>query len=111
MAIISHAGNHIRLLAADVKPSATTYASFMLTETDTGKIFYAFGGAWTDMSYHSSQTNFHARLHSIIGASDHDSFPGGTTNFLRADGTFAAPGGGNLESHIPLLILGTAIVI
>ena len=32
----------------------------------------------------------HARQHSIISASDH-TFPGGTTNFLREDGTFAAP--------------------
>lgn len=31
--------------------------------------------------------------HSIIGA-EHTSFPGGTTTFLRADGTFAAPPGG-----------------
>lgn len=34
-------------------------------------------------------------VHSIVGA-QHNGFPGGTTNFLRADGTFAAPpsGGG-----------------
>ena len=30
--------------------------------------------------------------HNITSA--HNGFPGGTTNFLRADGTFAAPGGG-----------------
>jgi hypothetical protein len=35
----------------------------------------------------------HAELHSIIGA-DHNDFPGGTTTFLRADGSFAAPPGG-----------------
>jgi len=32
----------------------------------------------------------HARDHSIIGAT-HTAFPGGTTTFLRADATFAAP--------------------
>jgi hypothetical protein len=32
----------------------------------------------------------HAQLHSIIGA-DHSGFPGGTSTFLRADATFAAP--------------------
>lgn len=35
----------------------------------------------------------HARQHSITSASDH-TFPGGTTTFLRADGTFATPAGG-----------------
>lgn len=41
----------------------------------------------------------------------HGSFPGGTTNFLRADGTFAAPAGGGTtkESHIPLLALSTEV--
>jgi hypothetical protein len=32
----------------------------------------------------------HAQLHSIIGA-DQNGFPGGTSTFLRADKTFAAP--------------------
>jgi hypothetical protein len=32
----------------------------------------------------------HARQHVITAAADH-TFPGGTTDFLRADGTFAAP--------------------
>jgi hypothetical protein len=32
----------------------------------------------------------HAQVHDIDGA-NHDGFPGGTSTFLRADGTFAAP--------------------
>jgi hypothetical protein len=47
---------------------------------------------------HSSLTGIgandhHTEDHSIIGT-HHTSFPGGTTDFLRADGTFAAPSGG-----------------
>jgi hypothetical protein len=37
-----------------------------------------------------THANDHVRSHSITSASDH-SFPGGTTTFLRADGTFATP--------------------
>jgi hypothetical protein len=35
----------------------------------------------------------HNQAHSIVGA-DHTAFPGGTTQFLRADATFAVPPGG-----------------
>lgn len=35
----------------------------------------------------------HAKQHVITATADH-TFPGGTTNFLRSDGTFAAPPGG-----------------
>lgn len=45
-----------------------------------------------------SADQHHARDHSIIG-SEHTGFPGGTTNFLRADGTFAAPPGGGVTDH------------
>jgi hypothetical protein len=38
----------------------------------------------------------HDRQHSITSGSDH-TFPGGTTNFLRADGIFAAPAGGSSD--------------
>lgn len=38
-------------------------------------------------------SELHARQHSVTAVSDH-TFPGGTTNFLREDGTFAAPPGG-----------------
>jgi hypothetical protein len=37
-----------------------------------------------------THANDHVRSHSVTSASDH-SFPGGTTTFLRADGTFATP--------------------
>lgn len=35
-------------------------------------------------------SELHTRQHSVTSASDH-TFPGGTTSFLRADGSFAAP--------------------
>jgi hypothetical protein len=38
----------------------------------------------------------HAQAHGITSA-DHSGFPGGTTTFLRADGTFAAPAGSTPE--------------
>jgi hypothetical protein len=37
-----------------------------------------------------THVNDHARQHSVTAAADH-TFPGGTTTFLRADGTFASP--------------------
>jgi hypothetical protein len=40
-----------------------------------------------------SVNDHHTQTHSIIGA-DHSSFPGGTTTFLRADGSFAITPGG-----------------
>jgi hypothetical protein len=43
-------------------------------------------------SQHHSPANDHARDHSVTGSTH--TFPGGTVNFLRADGTFAAPPGG-----------------
>lgn len=44
-----------------------------------------------------THANDHARSHSITSASDH-SFPGGTSTFLRADGTFASPPAGGGEA-------------
>ena len=111
MAIVSWAGNVFRGLSSETKPSATTYAGFIFQETDTGRLFCASGGVWTDMSYHSGQTTYHIQQHSGTSSADH-TFPGGVTTFLRADGTFAAtPGGGNIESHITLLASSTAITI
>ena len=51
--------------------------------------------------HHSNATD-HARLHSVIGASAHNGFPGGTTTFLRADWAFAAPPGGGSADPIIL---------
>ena len=39
----------------------------------------------------------HARQHSVTAAADH-TFPGGTTTFLRGDGTFAAPAGSSFPT-------------
>lgn len=40
-----------------------------------------------------THAQLHDRQHSITATADH-TFPGGTTTFLRADGTFATPSGG-----------------
>lgn len=40
-----------------------------------------------------SEDDHHNRLHTVTDVADH-TFPGGTTTFLRADGTFATPPGG-----------------
>ena len=42
---------------------------------------------------HSWHTAHHTRLHTVVDTLDH-TFPGGTANFRRADGTWNAPGGG-----------------
>jgi hypothetical protein len=41
-----------------------------------------------------THTQLHDRQHAIISTQDHV-FPGGTSTFLRADGTFATPAGGD----------------
>ena len=57
-------------------------------------------GAHSWHTAHHSNANDHAntldhsRLHTVTATADH-TFPGGTSTFLRADGTFAAPGGGS----------------
>lgn len=88
-----------------------------------GEVWHKEAGAWVDMGYnlaHPSTTAAnvsydhttsaltattaqgaidevasvrHSRQHSVTSTSDH-TFPGGTTTFLRADGSFAAPPGG-----------------
>ena len=104
--------------SADAKPNATTYAGHIVVEEDLGHIWVAKGGAWlrtdaisddstvaghaathTHVSHtgigatdHHSNANDHTRLHTVTQTLDH-TFPGGTTTFLRADGTFAAAGG------------------
>jgi hypothetical protein len=49
-----------------------------------------------------SVDDHHARDHSIIGA-EHTAFPGGTTQFLRADGSFAVPAGGGGAADEPVV--------
>ena len=41
-----------------------------------------------------THAELHTRQHSVTASADH-TFPGGTSTFLRADGTFAAPSGGS----------------
>lgn len=61
-----------------------------------------------DSSYATTghtHANDHARQHSITSASDH-TFPGGTTDFLRADGIFATPSGGSSNPVYTVLANG-----
>ena len=53
------------------------------------------GGTWASPTVDASHSGsaHHTRLHTVTDTSDH-TFPGGTTTFLRADGTFATAGGG-----------------
>ena len=75
---------YIRCLSGDTKP--TKADGWELVETDTGKEFIRSGGAW--VAYQDVSPT-----HSCIGTGH--TFPGGTTNFLRADGTWNAPAGGS----------------
>lgn len=50
-----------------------------------------------------THAQLHDRAHSVTSASDH-TFPGGTANFLRADGTFATPAGGGGSSDTILTL-------
>lgn len=55
-----------------------------------------------------THAQLHDRVHDIDSTDDH-TFPGGTTNFLREDGTFAEPPGGtgtDLQTRPNLLING-----
>lgn len=56
--------------------------------------------------------NAHAATHAAAGGDEIDvtglaGFPGGSTNFLRADGTFAAPAGGGAAQDTIFEMLGT----
>ena len=44
----------------------------------------------SELTTHAALATHHTRAHTVTDALDH-TFPGGTTTFLRADGTFAAP--------------------
>lgn len=74
-----------------------TWASPTVDTTHSGSAHHAaFVQADHDAlpNPHHSNANDHARQHSATSVADH-TFPGGTTNFMRADGTFAAPPGGS----------------
>ena len=66
--------------------SAHTHA-----EADVTGLTAALAGKATTGHTHSE---LHTRQHSVTASADH-TFPGGTSTFLRADGTFAAPSGGS----------------
>ena len=54
-------------------------------------------GATQAAAGNHTHAQLHDRQHSVTSTSDH-TFPGGTTNFLRSDGTFAAPSGPQVEA-------------
>jgi len=85
-ALLAHLHDHGTLtgLADDDHPQYLTQA-----EADALYSLLAHGHTHASLSGVTADQH-HAQLHSIIGA-DHSGFPGGTTTFLRADATFAAP--------------------
>ena len=76
------------------KGTASGYASLDgSTKVPIAEVPTGTTGTTVALGNHS-HAQLHDRQHSITSASDH-TFPGGTTNFLREDGTFAAPPGGS----------------
>lgn len=99
MAITYWAGNIIRCLSTDTKPAVAD--GYRLIETDKGRSFTRINSAWVrDDALASDTTYGHA-------ATAH-SFPGGTDNFLRADGTWATPAGGSEAFPIGAVFLAVA---
>lgn len=83
-------------------PADATYLTATSNATLTNEVVVGttpggeLGGTWaapTVDSVHSGSAH-HAEQHVITDTADH-TFPGGTTTFLRADGTFATPAGGS----------------
>jgi hypothetical protein len=76
-------------------PANTTISAFGATIVDDANA----AAVIATLGLTTVASNSHARQHSITSTDDH-TFPGGSVNFLRADGTFAAPpgsgGGGTL---------------
>jgi len=85
---------------ASARPAATLVAPGTLYfSTDTGATDRSDGSTWQTYSGGAAPTA-HAASHSSGGSdpvtvTNLAGFPGGTTTFLRADGTFAAAGGGS----------------
>ena len=75
-------------LSTDTKPSSPM-TDWLLFEINTGKIFRGESSVWVEQL----NSSYSSTSHDIL--SSHNGFPGGTTNFLRADGTFASPPGGS----------------
>jgi hypothetical protein len=82
-------------LATFSLPANTTISAFGATLVDDANA----AAVLATLGLTTVASNSHARQHSITSTDDH-TFPGGSVNFLRADGTFAAPpgsgGGGTL---------------
>lgn len=84
-----HAQADVTNLITDLGNKAN--ASHAHTVADTTGLQTALDGKSATGHTHA---NDHARQHSVTSTSDH-TFPGGGTTFLRDDGTFTAPPGGN----------------
>ena len=90
---------------AEDLPTATTTALGVVELATDGESAANVAVQGNDARMSNART---PTAHDIITA--HNGFPGGTTNFLRADGTFAAPpgGGGGLTLTPVEVNLGTA---
>ena len=94
-------------------PSGTLYYV-----TDENKTERSNGTAWESYSDVTSVTTapLHATTHSLGGTdpvtiTNLAGYPGGTTNFLRADGTFAAPTSAVVRRQVTLIIdNGTSVI-
>lgn len=81
-------------LSSDTKPTGSTSTVFI--ETDTGRVYGYASGNWTQST--------HSFTSSMAGGVT--SSGGGTTNFLRADGSWSAPPGGAPSAHASTHITG-----
>lgn len=79
-------------------PEAHNQAASTITSgtLDIARIPTGSTGSTVSLGNHT-HANDHARSHSITSGSDH-TFPGGTTTFLRADGSFATPAAAGLTT-------------
>jgi hypothetical protein len=96
----AHAISDVTNLQTTLNGKASTSHSHAISDT-TGLQTALDGKSATSHNHdgvYATAGHTHAQLHnqqhSITSASDH-TFPGGTTTFLRADGTFATPSGGS----------------
>jgi hypothetical protein len=78
----------------------------------TGSLRTLGTGATQAATGNHGHSDLHARQHAVTSSADH-TFPGGTTDFLRADGTFATPTAGppDPHDHHAYASLGTATAL
>lgn len=103
-------------LSSDTKPATHPNTGMPLDmgwsflETDTNNLFMYIGMWQSCVNISGASATalldvFTSTFKGVVPASG-----GGTLNFLRADGTFAVPGGGgSVESHIPLVAVATEV--